>query len=537
MSAASDPAVPARDPAWDPAANPYFAALDGLDLPDPVAAFYAFCRAREQVRANRETGAPPPWTNDRVLRRGRFLNVFREDDRGTRAILRLVRESGLDGSNLPALVRTLFFARWCNRDHTLDALRPRWRALSGDGGGGKALRHALETLPTPPWCNVTAYPVDPVHFGGRAYSRLDAAVDLFVARDDCVAFIIQAVTAARRDVAQATRSINAVFRMGNDFPIFMAVMDMAWFRPDLIDPASDVPVGIGAVPFLARLQAHMGLPVGGDHRAVFRRLIALQPEMWPEAKRGLQPIDIEYLCCECRKYFSYVNGTKQFEGKNAFVPGRSARLAFELPAPTAQTKICVVAGGPCSGKSTLCAALRARGYRVEPETAEELIRAAVAEGRTVEDLRRDAVAWQMELLKRDIALFDGLPAGQWVFADTSVVETVVFSRRAGIELGPNARAWMRDPRKRYRKVFFLAPLEGYEQTSVRSEERAEALAIGREVREAYEEFGYRVVHVPAATVEERCALIEKAIQEEETKAGTAGQEDKVSGGWMSRSLL
>ena len=46
-----------------------------------------------------------------------------------------------------------------------------------------------------------------------------------------------------------------------------------------------------------------------------------------------------------------------------------------------------------------------------------------------------------------------------------------------------------------------------------------------------------MVHVPAATVEERCALIEKAIQEEETKAGTAGQEDKVSGGWMSRSLL
>jgi hypothetical protein len=49
-------------------------------------------------------------------------------------------------------------------------------------------------------------------------------------------------------------------------------------------------------------------------------MIALQKEYWPEAKRAFQPIDIEYLSCECRKYYSYVNGTKQFEGKNVFRP-------------------------------------------------------------------------------------------------------------------------------------------------------------------------------------------------------------------------
>ena len=30
--------------------------------------------------------------------------------------------------------------------------------------------------------------------------------------------------------------------------------------------------------------------------------------------------DIEYLACECRKYYSYINGTKVFEGKNKFIP-------------------------------------------------------------------------------------------------------------------------------------------------------------------------------------------------------------------------
>ena len=49
-------------------------------------------------------------------------------------------------------------------------------------------------------------------------------------------------------------------------------------------------------------------------------MIELQKECWPEAKRAFQPIDIEYLSCECRKYYSYVNGTKSFEGKNAFQP-------------------------------------------------------------------------------------------------------------------------------------------------------------------------------------------------------------------------
>ena len=57
------------------------------------------------------------------------------------------------------------------------------------------------------------------------------------------------------------------------------------------------------------------------HDAVAERMIALQAEYWSEAKRSFQPIDIEYLTSECRKYFSYINGTKLFEGKNVFHPG------------------------------------------------------------------------------------------------------------------------------------------------------------------------------------------------------------------------
>ena len=46
----------------DPNVNPYLAALDGLSLGSPVAAFFAFCREREAIRMRRESGAPPPWS-------------------------------------------------------------------------------------------------------------------------------------------------------------------------------------------------------------------------------------------------------------------------------------------------------------------------------------------------------------------------------------------------------------------------------------------------------------------------------------------
>ena len=105
--------------------------------------------------------------------------------------------------------------------------------------------------------------------------------------------------------------------MQNDFPIFMAVIDIAWFRPDIIPIESEVPTGIGAVAYLDRLQNHLGL---SSHQEVGKKMIELQKTYWPEAKRGFNPIDIEYLACECRKYYSYINGTKVFEGKNKFIP-------------------------------------------------------------------------------------------------------------------------------------------------------------------------------------------------------------------------
>jgi len=479
----------------NPPHNPYATALDGLDLPDPVAAFFAFCREREQIRTRREQGQPAPWSADPIFQRGRFLNVFREDDRGSKAIVRFAEHLKDD---LPRLIQALFFARWCNSQSTLDALDANLLAEP------VRLRNNLESLPNQPWCNVTAYPVEPVTYKGDLYSRFDTATTLF---GEISKELTQAILDAQGDVVRATEAVNSMFAMSNDFPIFMAVIDVAWFRPDVINPASHVPTGIGAVAFLDRLQQHLKLD---SHEQTCDAMMALQKKHWPEAKRPFQPIDIEYLSCECRKYFSYVNGTKQFEGKNLFRAGETAQLTFDVDeaseacAPT-QTQIHVIAGGPCSGKTTVLRALQAAGHRIEFETAERALEEGIAQGHSAAKLRADPIHWQQEMLRKDYQLFDKLPVDELIFTDTSFLETLVFGARAGITVGPQLQLWLRH--KRYKAVFFLEPLNDYQQSDVRLESHEIAMQISTQVRASYLQFGYEVITVPAATVTERVAFI------------------------------
>ena len=467
--------------------NPYANALDGLDLPDLVAAFFAFCRERESIRARREQGRPAPWTNDPILAQGRFLNVFREDDRGTRAILRWLTPLRDDPLRL---VHAAFFARWCNQQVTLDALTA--EALDDP----HALRDQLLLLPRQPWCNVTAYPVEPARYEGEPISRLDTATLLF---GRIRTRLLDCIRQAEGDIVRATDAVNQLLSLQNDFPIFMAVTDLAWFQPELVHPHSPVPTGIGAVPFLDRLQRHVGLPT---HAATCAAMIALQPTLWPEARRGLQPIDIEYLSCECRKYYSYVNGTKAFEGKNRFVPGVDAGLLIDVeqaPDEPVQTRVVVLAGGPCSGKTSVLNALERAGHRVVHETSRVVLEAGLEQGLSPARMRADPLVWQERMMRADIALLQGLPTDEVVFLDTSALEDLVYAERAGLTVGPRIERTLRNIR--FDAVFFLEPVPWEED--LRLESPALARALGQAVFERYRAWGYEPIRVPLKPVDER----------------------------------
>ena len=282
--------------------NKYRTSLDGLVIENPVESFFNYCIERENIRIKRESGEAFPWSEDKIFQKGRFLNVFREDDRVSKSIINFAKPLTAD---LPLLIQVLFFGRWCNRQETIDKLNHE-DLLDAD-----TLKDKLNQLEQ--WENFNAYPVQDVMWNEKTYSRIDTATTLFYEiKDDLTEIVLD----SNLDVIQATKNINKRFKMENDFPIFMALIDIAWFREDVIPITSQVPTGIGAQPYLDRLQEYLGLE---SHQAVATEMISLQKEYWPEAKRTFYPIDIEYQSCECRKYFSYINGTKKFEGKNRLI--------------------------------------------------------------------------------------------------------------------------------------------------------------------------------------------------------------------------
>ena len=281
--------------------NPYANSLDGLKIDDPVKSFFDYCKEREAVRIKRESGEPFPWSEDSIFQKGRFLNVFREDDKVSKSIIQFAEPAKND---LPLLIQSLFFGRWCNKQTTIDDL------TVNELNNPEALKNKLTNLEQ--WENYTAYPVEESYWGEKLYSRIDAATYKFFDKKE---EITELILNSNQDVITATKSINRQFKMNNDFPIFMALIDIAWFREDIIPITTNVPTGIGAEPYLDRLQEFLNL---SNHQEVGLKMIDLQKEYWPEAKRDFYPIDIEYQSCECRKYFSYVNGTKKFEGKNLF---------------------------------------------------------------------------------------------------------------------------------------------------------------------------------------------------------------------------
>ena len=170
-----------------------------------------------------------------------------------------------------------------------------------------------------------------------------------------------------------------------------------------------------------------------------------------------------------------------------------------------------VLGGPCSGKTSIIQYLKNKGYQTIPETAEVLINEGIKAGIKVEDQRKDPLAWQMNLLKKDFELFDKLSKStEVVFTDTSFIETVVFGARAGIEPGPSVESWMKS--MRYGQVFFLQPIEDYKSSQVRMESQKLALELSQEIQKAYKDYGYELIAIPAMEVSQRCEIILNYVQ-------------------------
>ena len=168
----------------------------------------------------------------------------------------------------------------------------------------------------------------------------------------------------------------------------------------------------------------------------------------------------------------------------------------------------IITGGPGTGKTSLIAELRRRGFAGTVEAGRALIidqRLIGGRGLEAGDCALFAelmLAWEMRSYR--LAGQDPAPA---VFFDRGIPELAGYFLMRGLPVPAHVTAAART--FRYRPRVFLAPAwaEIYTTDTEREQDFAAAVAGSDAARDAYEDFGYEVVGLPLAPVAERADFV------------------------------
>jgi len=173
-----------------------------------------------------------------------------------------------------------------------------------------------------------------------------------------------------------------------------------------------------------------------------------------------------------------------------------------------QTDWHVLTGAPCSGKTAVINELARRGFGVVHETARAHIEDKLAQGLSLEEIRRDEAAFEHLILERKLAIEKRLDPEKTVFFDRAVPDSIAYFRLAGLDASePEAISI----RVRYKKVYLLDRLP-VRKDSVRSEDEKTAERIEALLIECYRGLGYPVIRIPVSSVFRRADLILKHLE-------------------------
>ena len=296
----------------------------------PYAAdFFAYARERHSVHLRRLAGEPAPWTDDPILRKYRFTQVFRELDRTTIWFRQFVREPLREKPEV--LLATVLF-RWFNRISTGEGIFLQQDVERGSAfdvylrtGNRRVLEQACVAINGARGPHVTgAYIV----LGKRGMPKMQGVVAAFhdfaqnynwrdTARE-CLAC---------RDIPGRELNLEHIWRWLRDVPYlgpFMAyeiVTDLRWTA--LLDRAPDINTwanpGPGALRGAARVlgvserryrrddpstKPFVTKASVAETHDVMRELLfrSRLSEFWPQGWPEWEMRDVEHTLCEFDKY-------------------------------------------------------------------------------------------------------------------------------------------------------------------------------------------------------------------------------------------
>lgn len=167
----------------------------------------------------------------------------------------------------------------------------------------------------------------------------------------------------------------------------------------------------------------------------------------------------------------------------------------------------VLTGGPGAGKTTLIEALASRGLATMPEAGRAIIRDQLAIGGPATH-QNDPALFAELMLAFDMQSYRRAQdqAGP-VFFDRGVTELAGYHAMMGLPTPPHFRAAAQ--RFRYNAKVFVAPPwpEIFANDSERKQSFEEAVRTHDAMAQAYAAFGYQIVPLPKASVEERLRFV------------------------------
>lgn len=258
-------------------------------LNERAAMYFGYIRERQLIADRRASGAPAPWTMDKVLATHHFCNNRREDDRVTKELRSVVLSAN---AMLPQLPATYTLARMLNSASSLAACLPGMLEVGGGGMGWmeplKALRDRGEKI------FHVAYVVSTC---GRRMDKLDYVAEV-VAKVDNIIIDTRTLDLAYRDLL----SIDGL----GTFMAGQIVADLKNDRylvdaPDWFDWCSPGPGSMKGLEYI------FGTRVGQSN---FQHYFDIIRQALPEDIRDmkLHAQDLQNTLCEFSKYYRHTMG-------------------------------------------------------------------------------------------------------------------------------------------------------------------------------------------------------------------------------------
>lgn len=168
----------------------------------------------------------------------------------------------------------------------------------------------------------------------------------------------------------------------------------------------------------------------------------------------------------------------------------------------------VITGGPSTGKTTTVNLLRERGYKITIEHARHYLDTQRVNGKTVEEVRNNQMAFQLGVLEMQLEQENSLEDNDVVFLDRAVPDSLAYYRF--LNLPPDEKLLKALAKVVYKKVFILDPLP-LVRDYARTEDEVAQKQIHGLLAEVYESFPFPVVHVPVLPPNDRVDFILKNL--------------------------